>query len=205
MTVGLRLRSPARFDSPGSPIQGIANQFLQNPLDPGNLEISILLYGLPMTHPQKIGPFIVQRFQRAAFQRWVESVPGQPVPGTVTQVFAGILYKEANLIPMEAFRPEPNPFDKPSDELLAQARSLLAEQQVTAHLVPYLEHAIIGYAPDLLDTAALRSRQLGSDLLASGAQGRALRGAGGGSRPPGHVPGSTHSLTGAFGTHARDV
>lgn len=136
--------------------QGIANQFLQNPLDPGNLEISILLYGLPMTYPQKIGPFIVQRFQRAAFQRWVESVPGQPVPGTVTQVFAGILYKEANLIPMEAFRPEPNPFDKPSDELLAQARSLLAAQQVTAHLVPYLEHAIIGYAPDLLDTAALR-------------------------------------------------
>ena len=136
--------------------QGIADYFLQNPLDPGNLEISILLYGLPMTQPQKIGPFVVQRFQRAAFQRWVESVPGQPVPGTVTQVFAGILYKDANLIPMEAFRPEPNPFDKPSDELLEQVRTLLAEQEVTAHLVPYLDNAIVGYAPDLLDTAALR-------------------------------------------------
>ena len=136
--------------------QGIADYFLQNPLDPGNLEISILLYGLPMTHPQKIGPFVVQRFQRAAFQRWVESVPGQPVPGTVTQVFAGILYKDANLIPMEAFRPEPNPFDKPSDELLAQVRTLLANQEATAHLVPHLDNAIIGYAPDLLDTAALR-------------------------------------------------
>ena len=136
--------------------QGIADQFLQNPLDPGNLEISILLYGLPMSHPQKIGPFIVQRFQRAAFQRWVESVPGQPVPGTVTQVFAGILYKEANLIPLEAFRPEPNPFDKPSDALLAQVRSLLAEHEVTGHLVHHLDNAIIGYAPDLLDTAALR-------------------------------------------------
>lgn len=136
--------------------QGIADGFLQNPLNPGNLEVSILLYGLPMSHPQKIGPFVVQRFQRAAFQRWVEDVPGQPVPGTVTRVFAGNLYKEANLIPMEAFRPEPNPFDKPSEALLAQVRTLLAEQEVTAHLVHHLDHAIIGYAPDLLDTAALR-------------------------------------------------
>lgn len=136
--------------------QGIADGYLQNPLDPGNLEISIMLYGLPMSHPQKIGPFIVQRFQRAAFQRWVEDVPGQPVPGTVTRVFAGILYKDANLIPMDAFRPEPNPFDKPSDALLAQVRSLLTAQEATAHLVHHLDHAIIGYAPDLLDTAALR-------------------------------------------------
>ena len=74
----------------------------------------------------------------------------------MTQVFAGILYKEANLIPMNAFRPEPNPFDKPSEALLAQIRDLLAEQEVTAHLVHHLDHAIIGYAPDLLDTAALR-------------------------------------------------
>lgn len=134
----------------------IAARFLQNPLVPGNLEISILLYGLPMSHPQKLGPFVVQRFQRAAFQRWVEDIPGQPKPGTVTQVFAGILYKEANLIPMDAYRPVPNPFDKPSDALLAQVQSLLAEQEVTAHLVHHLDHAIIGYAPDLLDTAALR-------------------------------------------------
>ncbi len=136
--------------------QEIADRFLQNPLDPGNLEASILLYGLPMSRPEKIGPFVVQRFQRAAFQRWVESVPGQPVPGSVTPVFTGDLYKEANLIPIEAFRPEPNPFDRPSEALLAQIRTLLAEQSVTAHLVPYLEHVIIGYAPDLLDTAALR-------------------------------------------------
>ena len=136
--------------------QGIADLFLQNPLDPGNLEASIVLYGLPMSRPEKIGPFVVQRFQRAAFQRWVESVPGQPVPGSVTRVFAGDLYKDANLIPIEAFRPEPNPFDRPSDALLAQIRTLLAEQPATAHLVPYLEHVIVGYAPDLLDTAALR-------------------------------------------------
>ena len=136
---------------------GINEAFLNNPFEPGNLEYSIMLYGLPMSRPERLGPFMVQRFQRAAFQRWIEEVPGLPVPGTVTQVFAGILYKEANLIPLEAFRPVPNPFDRPSDALLAEIRALLAGQTVTAHLVPYLDNVIIGYAPDLLDTAALRS------------------------------------------------
>jgi hypothetical protein len=135
---------------------GIYNSFLQNPLDPGNLEISILLYGLPMSRPVRLGPFLVQRFQRTAFQLWVEEIPGLPVPGTVTQVFAGHLYKEANLIPMEAFRPMPNPSFTFDDTLRASTRSLLLEHAATAFLVPHLDHAIIGYAPDLLDTAALR-------------------------------------------------
>ena len=136
--------------------QEISERFMQNPLDPGNVEFSILLYGLPMSQPERIGASVVQRFQRTAIQRWVESVPGQPVPGTVTHVFAGDLYKDANLIPMEAFRPEPNPFDRPSEALLADIRTVLAAHSATAHLLPHLDHAIIGYAPDLQDTAALR-------------------------------------------------
>ena len=135
--------------------QGIADGFLQNPLEPGNLEVSILLYGLPMSRPERIGPFMVQRFQRAAFQRWIEEIPGLPVPGTVTQVFAGDLLKEAGLIPVEALRPQPDPDIPLEPETLAEIKSLLAGQSVTAHLVPYLDGAIIGYAPDVLDTAAL--------------------------------------------------
>ena len=136
--------------------QGISERFMQNPLVPGNVEFSILLYGLPMSQPERIGAFVVQRFQRTAIQRWVEDIPGQPVPGTVTHVFAGDLYKDANLIPIEAFRPEPNPFDRPSEALLADIRTVLAAHSATAHLLPHLDHAIIGYAPDLQDTAALR-------------------------------------------------
>lgn len=136
--------------------QGIYERFLANPLVPGNIEFSILLYGLPMSHPERIGPFVIQRFQRTAFQRWVETVPGLPAPGTVTKVFAGDLYKDANLIPPEALRPVPNPFDKPSNALLAEIRDLLASQPETASLVPYLDDVIVGYAPDLQDTAALR-------------------------------------------------
>ncbi len=136
--------------------QGLSDRFLQNPLDPGNVEFSILLYGLPMSQPERIGPFVIQRFQRTAFQRWVEAVPGLPVPGTVTQVFAGDLYKEANLIPMAAFRPIPDPSYTFDDTLRADIRALLTEHAVTADLAPHLDNAIIGYAPDLLDTAAVR-------------------------------------------------
>ncbi len=135
--------------------EGITDYFLQNPLQPGNLEISILLYGLPMSLPERIGPFMVQRFQRAAFQRWIEEIPGLPVPGTVTQVFAGDLLKEAGLIPVDALRPQPDPDIPLEPETLAEIRALLAGQPVTARLVPYLDGAIIGYAPDVLDTAAL--------------------------------------------------
>lgn len=135
--------------------EGIAERFMQNPLDPGNLEVSILLYGLPMSLPERIGPFVVQRFQRAAFQRWIEEVPGLPVPGTVTQVFAGDLLKEAGLIPPAALRPQPDPATALDDAALAEIKALLAGESVTAHLVPYLDGVIIGYAPDVLDTAAL--------------------------------------------------
>ncbi len=41
---------------------------------------SIELYGLPMSRPERFGPFISQRFQRVAFQLWVEEVPGSPAP-----------------------------------------------------------------------------------------------------------------------------
>ena len=40
--------------------------------------------------------------------------------------------------------------------MLADIRSVLAADSTTAHLLPHLDHAIIGYAPDLQDTAALR-------------------------------------------------
>ena len=62
---------------------------------------SIELYGLPMSRPERFGPFISQRFQRVAFQLWVEDIPGSPAPGTVIGVLAGDLLKEAGLVPPE--------------------------------------------------------------------------------------------------------
>ena len=62
---------------------------------------SIELYGLPMSRPERYGPFISQRFQRVAFQLWVEEIPGSPAPGTVIGVLAGDLLKQAGLVPPE--------------------------------------------------------------------------------------------------------
>ncbi len=83
----------------------IKAKYLANPnpdaISGWNVNRSIELYGLPMSRPERFGPFISQRFQRAAFQLWVEEIPGSPAPGTVIGVLAGDLLKEAGLVPPE--------------------------------------------------------------------------------------------------------
>ena len=73
----------------------------------GSTDRAVELYGLPMSRPERRGPFVVQRFQRAAFQHWVEGVPGMPAPGAVVRVLGGDLIKEAGLIPSSATQPTP--------------------------------------------------------------------------------------------------
>ena len=83
----------------------IKAKFLANPnpdaISDWNEDSAINLYGLPMSMPEKHGPFISQRFQRVAFQLWVDEVAGSPAPGTVIGVLAGDLLKEAGLVPAE--------------------------------------------------------------------------------------------------------
>ena len=83
----------------------IKAKYLANPnpdaISDWSVNRSIELYGLPMSRPERHGPFISQRFQRVAFQLWVEEVPGSPAPGTVIGVLAGDLLKEAGLVPPE--------------------------------------------------------------------------------------------------------
>ncbi len=83
----------------------IKAKYLANPnpdaISGWSVNRSIELYGLPMSKPERFGPFISQRFQRVAFQFWVEEVPGSPAPGTVIGVLAGDLLKEAGLVPPE--------------------------------------------------------------------------------------------------------
>ena len=74
---------------------------------------AIRLYGLPMSYPERHGPFISQRFQRVAFQLWVEEVEGMPAPGTVVLVLGGDLLKEAGLLSWRAWSPEERPRPKP--------------------------------------------------------------------------------------------
>jgi hypothetical protein len=78
---------------------------LQAYLTPGSVDAAIEHYGLPMSRPERRWPFVVQRFQRIAFQHWVEEVPGMPPRGSVAPVLAGELLKPLGMIPPEAARP----------------------------------------------------------------------------------------------------
>ena len=83
----------------------IKAKYLANPnpdaISGWSVERSIELYGLPMSRPERYGPFISQRFQRVAFQLWVDDVAGSPAPGTVIGVLAGDLLKQGGLVPPE--------------------------------------------------------------------------------------------------------
>ncbi|HUZ77759.1 MAG TPA: hypothetical protein VMV93_09290 [Chloroflexota bacterium] len=83
----------------------IKAKFLANPnpaAGPWNTADAIDLYGLPTSLPVRAGPFMVQRFQRAAFQLWLDTVPGQPAAGTVVPILGGDLAKQFGLVPAAA-------------------------------------------------------------------------------------------------------
>lgn len=91
----------------------IKAKFLANP-NPNKIAAwsenqAIRLYGLPMSYPERHGPFISQRFQKVAFQLWVDEVEGMPAPGTVVLVLGGDLFKEAGLVSWRAWSPEERP------------------------------------------------------------------------------------------------
>lgn len=90
--------------------EAIKAKYLANPnpaaLPSWSLEQSIELYGLPMSKPERFGPFISQRFQRVSFQLWGEDVPGMPVKGTVVRILGGDLLKSAGLVPKQAATPQ---------------------------------------------------------------------------------------------------
>jgi hypothetical protein len=111
--------------------EAIRGKYLANP-NPSEMrdwsrERAVELYGLPTSRPIRQGPFVVQRFQRVSFQRWVEAVPGMPAPGTVTRVLGGDLLKEADLVPPASATPAAaGTFEARTDPELRGRLALLA-------------------------------------------------------------------------------
>ena len=87
----------------------IRAKFLANPnpreIATWSVDQSIQLYGLPMSPPERHGPFLSQRFQRVAFQLWLDNVPGMPAPGSVVGVLGGDLLNESGLLPPTSTQP----------------------------------------------------------------------------------------------------
>lgn len=66
---------------------------------------AIQFCGLPMNRPQRFGPFISQRFQRIAFQRWLADGPGGIRTGDISTSLGGDLLKETGVLSGPAVQP----------------------------------------------------------------------------------------------------
>jgi hypothetical protein len=65
------------------------------------------LYGLLTSPATPIGPYVVQRFQRALLRRWVAVVPDSGLPGHAERVMAGDLLRSTGLLPAAALVANP--------------------------------------------------------------------------------------------------
>jgi hypothetical protein len=84
--------------------EAIADRYLSQ-CGAGSAVAAIERCGLPMNRPQLFGPFVSQRFQRIAFQRWIDSGPGGIQPGDVTAVLGGDLLKVLRVVSGPAVEP----------------------------------------------------------------------------------------------------
>lgn len=62
-------------------------------------------WGLPMSRPERLGPFVAQRFQRGVLQHWIDEVEGLPAPGSVTAVLLDEVLRDAGVMPDTALAP----------------------------------------------------------------------------------------------------
>jgi len=83
----------------------IAERYLTQCGD-GDAMVAVQRCGLPMNHPAGFGPFIAQRFQRIAFQRWLVDGPGGIKVGDVTAVLGGDLLKLAGVLSGTIVQPQ---------------------------------------------------------------------------------------------------
>lgn len=79
---------------------GIRTAYLANP-NPQKITNwdPVVFRGLPVSQPEKMGPFLAQRFQRGAILRWVDQVPGGQPVGTIQFANLGTLAATAGLPP----------------------------------------------------------------------------------------------------------
>lgn len=168
----------------------IAEAFANNPIQAGSLDASLEIHGFPMSRPVRLGPFVVQRFQRTALQHWVEQVDGGQPVGSVVLVNAGDIYRDL-AIPDSILADPHHPtqvvvldvrLDPPSDAGLVPIPVALRTYAVTdsriLEAVMLLETVSVNEAA--LDLAAdmglhMRFGKMANNMLASFEVGKGIR------------------------------
>jgi len=108
----------------------LTNPFLRRAFAEPSQALGIMRYGPPMGEPERFGPFLAQRFEKAVLQLWLDNAPGLPA-GTVSLVQVGDLLAQAGLIPEDALLPQPPPVPRPVPQTLPGAGQAPALSFVT--------------------------------------------------------------------------
>ncbi len=123
----------------------------------GDAGAAVQRCGLPMHLPQDVGPFVSQRFQRIAYQRWLSDGPGGIRAGDVTAVLGGDLLKATGVVSGPAVQPHPlgRP---PALELVTFSPALMSgtQTEVTAPAlgdVVFRDRATLSVLRTLVETA----------------------------------------------------
>jgi hypothetical protein len=138
----------------------------------GDYVAAVGFCGLPMNHPRSAGAFVTQRFQRIAFQRWLQDGPGGIRAGDVTAVLGGDLLKSTGVLIGIAVQPHvigrppappPVTFARP-----AVAPSVATASGVATTLTPARRSVPLAYGfqadlltPDRRRLAISRSQEAG--------------------------------------------
>ncbi|MGH2353900.1 MAG: FecR family protein, partial [Chloroflexota bacterium] len=112
----------------------------------GNVQAAIDRCGLPMNRPQLFGPFVSQRFQRIAFQRWLTDGPAGIQPGDVVAILGGDLLKQTGVVTGPVVRP--HPIGEPPAPQVVPFTSPAAAAEVAEPLslsaIAFRDHATLG-------------------------------------------------------------
>ncbi len=92
-------------------------------------------FGLPQSRPERRGPFVVQRFQRVAFQLWLDRVDNAPPPGSVVGILAGDIAKQAGIVPTSATTANSQVISAAGDPAGASIVSRFEAEQVAINLI----------------------------------------------------------------------
>jgi len=116
----------------------LTNPLLRRAFMEPNEATGMMRFGPPMGEPERFGPYLAQRFEKAVLQLWLDDVPGQPAAGTVSLIQTGTLLAEAGLIPEEALQPQAPPAPRPVPQTLPGTGQAPAVSVVTPGFGKYL-------------------------------------------------------------------